>query len=185
LLNKKIYWVGGIDGYNLQDIEDMYHFSRHRRDLVRNHRLIDGFRDFDQYKLVASETGDSEMLRTIKILERYQDDLPEKLNQLRLRTVTSEFDADVTVSTAHRCKGLEWDYVELESDFNDILDMDDDAKKREDEINLLYVAATRAMKCLAINDVLDRLAQKFSLPVQRKTESSVIKPIGDRVSCNI
>ncbi len=34
--------------------------------------------------------------------------LPVKLKLLREHTVTCEKDADITVSTAHRSKGLEW-----------------------------------------------------------------------------
>lgn len=56
-------------------------------------------------------------------------------------TVSAE-DADVTVSTCHKAKGLEWDNVKLGSDFSDGRIAD------ESELRLLYVAVTRAMKNL-------------------------------------
>ena len=55
------------------------------------------------------------------------------------RVVTHEKDAQVTVSTAHRSKGLEWPVVMLSEDFTDITD----PLLSQDETNLLYVAVTR------------------------------------------
>ncbi|MBO0160232.1 ATP-binding domain-containing protein, partial [Vibrio parahaemolyticus] len=48
-------------------------------------------------------------------------------------------------------KGLEWDYVQLFDDFPDVLDPELEPEARDDEINLLYVASTRAMRALALN----------------------------------
>jgi len=64
----------------------------------------------------------------------------------------------LTVVTAHRSKGLEFDRVELADNFVETLDETGapidftkaDRQTRE-EINLLYVAATRAKKELVIN----------------------------------
>jgi superfamily I DNA/RNA helicase len=50
---------------------------------------------------------------------------------------TPEARADVVVSTAHKAKGREWDYVVLGSDFNP-------NRTDDEELRLLYVAATRA-----------------------------------------
>ncbi|EPL1091298.1 3'-5' exonuclease, partial [Escherichia coli] len=57
--------------------------------------------------------------------------------------------------TAHRCKGLEWDFVQLYDDFPDVLDPELDPMARDDEINLLYVASTRAMRILALNSAVE------------------------------
>jgi hypothetical protein len=64
-------------------------------------------------------------------------------------------EADIIFSTVHRCKGMEYDEVTLASDFQT-----EDKLRREfainphgadslnEEVNLLYVAATRAKKRL-------------------------------------
>lgn len=76
---------------------------------------------------------------------------------MREHEVTDENAAQVTVSTAHRSKGLEWPVVVLNEDFADITDplLPDD--ERTDETNLLYVAVTRARKTLVINALLQAL----------------------------
>ncbi len=46
------------------------------------------------------------------------------------------------MTTAHACKGLEWDRVVIMKDFKDLELVDED--KLFEEANLLYVAITRA-----------------------------------------
>jgi superfamily I DNA/RNA helicase len=78
--------------------------------------------------------------------------------------LTSAMLAEVTLSTTHKAKGLEWDNVRLSDDFSELYyeqideDMVRTRKLREatrertkdekyihsEEVNLLYVAATRA-----------------------------------------
>lgn len=63
--------------------------------------------------------------------------------------------ADVKLITAHRSKGLEYDQVRLMDDFPDA--NDPQMRERalsEDEINLLYVALTRAKRVLQPNSAL-------------------------------
>lgn len=59
-----------------------------------------------------------------------------------LRACVREHSADVTVSTAHKAKGCEWDNVRISADF----DLTDDAHPEvlKAELMLAYVAVTRA-----------------------------------------
>lgn len=61
------------------------------------------------------------------------------------------------------CKGLEWDRVKLHDDFPDILDPDMPESQRQDEINLMYVAATRARKVLITDPILHELLLRLGL----------------------
>lgn len=159
---KKIYWVGGIDAYKLQDIEDLHSLSKGQRNLVKGKRLLQEYHDYDQYKVVAQESDDGEMLRTIKIVEQYNHNLPELFNKLRRTAVTDELEATLSVSTAHRSKGLEWDAVELGGDFLfEPFNPENTQERFEDEMNLLYVACTRAMKILALNAPVLEIMQEF------------------------
>lgn len=50
------------------------------------------------------------MQRSVRIIEAYFD-LPKRIEQLRRCAVASELDATVTLTTAHKAKGLEWNFV--------------------------------------------------------------------------
>ena len=93
------------------------------------------------------------MNQAIRLLDEYFP-LPQKLAIMRRHVVTHEKDAQVTVSTAHRSKGLEWEVVVLNEDFCDITDPLLSVEERQDETNLLYVVVTRARKILVLNELM-------------------------------
>lgn len=172
---EKIYWVGGIDGYNLQDIEDLHSLYLGQRDRIKGKRLLQEYQDYEEYRSVANESEDGEMLRTIKIVEQYSRDLPQLFDKLRKTAVTDELEATLTVSTAHRSKGLEWDAVALSDDFSFEPFNEENTRERfEDEMNLLYVACTRAMKVLAINFPVLEIMQEY---VDRRDGKRPVLPL--------
>ena len=59
-------------------------------------------------------------------------------------------DAERLFSTAHACKGIEHNHVVLHSDFDKFIEKSL-SSALEQEINLLYVALTRAIKTLDIS----------------------------------
>ncbi|HAG0351278.1 TPA: ATP-dependent helicase [Salmonella enterica] len=156
LAGKKVFWVGGMESYKIEDLLDLYWFSIDMTERMRHDRLTREYRDYDEYLQIAEDTGDVEMKQAIFILEQFFP-LPDRLTTLREQRVTTESDADVTVCTAHRGKGLEWDRVQLYDDFVDILDPEMPDIKRHDEINLMYVATTRARKVLILDPILAEL----------------------------
>lgn len=149
-----VYWVGGIEGYRTEQLEDLYWFSVDQMQKLKYPHLLKDYTDYDDYCQIAKSTEDIEMLQAINLLALYFP-LPQKLNTLRQFAVTDETKAAVTVSTAHRSKGLEWPVVILHDDYPDIFDPKFTGAVRQDEINLLYVAATRARKMLKMNTVID------------------------------
>lgn len=156
LEEKRVYWVGGIEGYRTEELEDLFWFSAEMPERMKSVMLTKEYRDYEEYCRVAKATNDAEMGQATRLLDMYFP-LPQKLAIMRSQAVTSEKDADVTVCTAHRAKGLEWPVVVLNDDFADITDPLMNADERTDEINLLYVATTRAMKTLVINELLQVL----------------------------
>ena len=76
--NKKIFWVGGIDSYRINDLEDLYWFSQGDNSRINNKKLISDFKDYQEYKQVATDSKDPEMSRAVKILENY-DRLSDRL----------------------------------------------------------------------------------------------------------
>ncbi|ECF5164054.1 ATP-dependent helicase [Salmonella enterica] len=162
LAGKKVFWVGGMESYKIEDLLDLYWFSIDMTERMQHDRLTREYRDYDEYLQIAEDTDDVEMKQAIFILDQFFP-LPDRLNTLREQRVTTESNADVTVCTAHRSKGLEWDRVKLHDDFADILDPEMPDSKRHDEINLMYVAATRARNILIPGPILSEILVQPSI----------------------
>ncbi|CAI1047418.1 UvrD-helicase domain-containing protein [Serratia entomophila] len=156
LAGKKVYWVGSIAGYKTEELEDLYWFSADMPERMQSPLLAREYRNFEEFESVARATKDAEMNQGLRLLDQYFP-LPQKLQVLREHAVTDESQAQVTVSTAHRSKGLEWPVVMLNDDFADITDPLMVDSERTDETNLLYVAVTRAQQTLVLNDLLQVL----------------------------
>lgn len=156
LAGKKVYWVGGIAGYKTEELEDLYWFSADMPERMQSPLLAREYRNFEEFESVARATKDAEMNHGLRLLDQYFP-LPQKLQVMREHAVTDESQAQVTVSTAHRSKGLEWPVVMLNDDFADITDPLMVDSERTDETNLLYVAVTRAQQTLVLNDLLQVL----------------------------
>lgn len=170
---KTIYWNGGIESYQVSDIEDLHNLRVGNKDAITNPKLAKQFPTFAQYEKAAEETKDPEMIRMLKILKDHPS-VPRLLSSLRKNMALDAEDADVVVSTAHRAKGLEWDTVVLENDFPETVEQDYrqmDSLQRSDELNLLYVAATRAMKTLVINAAIEELILKMHAEARRARAS--------------
>lgn len=93
--------------------------------------------------------------------------------------------SDVTVSTAHKSKGLEWDRVRIGDDF---IGPYEDSKTgamvwpEDDEYKLGYVALTRAAKELdpgSLSYVYDYTKPNGGVPGQKKSEDSPAPVVSD------
>ncbi|EPH5483665.1 ATP-binding domain-containing protein, partial [Escherichia coli] len=147
---------------------DLYWFQMDMPARMHSDRLRRDYRNFDEYRHIAKVTKDVEMNQSIRLLELCFP-LPKKLELLREHTVTNEREADITVSTAHRSKGLEWVRVVLGDDFQDIADPLMSEQERRDETNLLYVAVTRARRTLVLNELMQQLAEEKSRTTEKTT----------------
>ena len=166
---KIIYWYGGIEAYQISDIEDLHHLKKGQKDAITNRRLLNQFDSYLQYEEAAEEAKDPEMTRLVKILRDHMD-IPKLLGSLRKNMALEPDEADVIVSTVHRSKGLEWHTVVLENDFPDLFGQDErrmTEEQRGDELNLLYVAATRAKSQLVINASIEELVLKMHAEARR------------------
>ena len=112
--------------------------------------------DWKQIEETAATSQDRSLKRLVELVKKYGNDLPDLLDRLQNR-VTEPHKADITFTTAHKGKGLEWDNVYLQNDFvseKQILKAIQtktgkpisEAKRQNinEEINVLYVALTRA-----------------------------------------
>lgn len=101
-------------------------------------------------------TGDAELRRVRKIVERDHERLEEQLHLLERYHQENERREAVILSTTHKVKGREWERVMLLNDFISHETVGDyEGETRDMELNTLYVAATRAIRKLYIPRSLD------------------------------
>lgn len=149
----RLHFVGGVENYRLQIIEDGYRLFIGRQYEIKD-RFIAKFSSLSALADYALEARDSEMALLAKIILAYQHRIPDLLRQLRARCVDSMRDAHRIFSTAHKSKGLEYPQAVMLDDFKDLVDGGKLIPKDEidpQEVNLMYVAATRAMEGLQLS----------------------------------
>ncbi|MET3109294.1 superfamily I DNA/RNA helicase [Oxalobacteraceae bacterium GrIS 1.18] len=125
-------------------------------------------RDASQYKVysyqhmatVAEEADDRELLFLTKVVEKYGNRIPRLIQDIRARHVDVDKQnlasfSGIFFMTGHKSKGLQFKQVLLTDDYTKLVD---DAghlvpleKIDKQEINVLYVALTRAEETLSIN----------------------------------
>lgn len=104
----------------------------------------------------ARRSGDAELQQLVALVELRRFVLARQLVDLEIK-LKSESDARVLISTVHKAKGREWDHVFLADDFKSI-NRDPVARARQlEEINLIYVAVTRARHSLRMNVALQSI----------------------------
>lgn len=99
----------------------------------------------------------------IDLTEEHQGKLPEIVDAIRQNQVSFVNHADVSVSTIHKAKGLEWKNVIISNDITEMMlsgkmlplmpdapDHVKDVLRNPEDINLLYVAMTRAKETLEL-----------------------------------
>ncbi len=162
---KKLWFEGNVHSYtyadegaSLYDILNLYNeeFRRIRDPLIKNMKSLE---DLEEY---IDKTGDVQLSMMLEIVTEYGNRIPGLIRQLKDQQVTPDDrdTADRIFSTVHRCKGMEYDDVYLVNDFmteERLLDTIEeygetniDRERLNEEINLVYVAVTRARKKLRV-----------------------------------
>ena len=106
------------------------------------------FADWAEVLEFAETENGAQIKALIRLIDTYGID--ELLALLR-QTERSQLAANVTITTGHKAKGLEWSKVKLADDF---LYPSDERELSPGEINILYVSATRALDVLDITECL-------------------------------
>jgi len=158
--NERIHFLGGFRSYAFSDILDTYYLANRQKSNIKN-PFLRGFRNFDELRDYAEQTDDREIKVRCKVVEKYWHDLPEIYR--RIEAAASDDDELITMATAHKAKGCEWDQVVLGDDFTPLCrDGKPNTPRHQtesesaefmttEEANLWYVAITRARKRLKIN----------------------------------
>lgn len=152
-------------------IEEVFYLSEFQLDKIWQNKFLLSFKNIDELKNYANSVEDIEILSAISLADKLGNMV------LTLKEYAMKYYNDYRVNpllyrdfltTAHTCKGLEWDYVCVMPSFKDfisllvkaecetIADFRENIKKIDpsivDEINLFYVAMTRAKKSMEVQD---------------------------------
>ena len=172
MAGQKLHFTGGVRGYQLELLTDVWNLKTRRNDLVRDSfiRRFSSFDDLTDYvekvqdaeilaRLNVEKVQDAEILARLNVVDEFGGDIPRLVEALQGADNPRD-QANVCLATAHKSKGLEWASVVLGEDFPDMMTggmprarafMDRDSENEPlsaDEANLIYVAATRAKKNL-------------------------------------
>lgn len=170
----KIYIIGGVDSFGLRKILDIWILlqpeeERKRKNLeivdkfIRYFARKDGYRGLKEYVFKAE---DGELEGKISVVEKYTFRIPELVQRIKDCSVIDVTFADIALGTVHKAKGLEFDTVEVTDDFAKVpcarhnlhrLPRFNIGSVPDDEWNLLYVAVTRAKKCLVMTKSIENL----------------------------
>lgn len=145
--------VGDIEDA-LKLLESAWALYRSQPRKVR-HPSIKLFDEWDHLLEAAEENVELKM--AVKRVKDYGGRIPEMVETLRDAAEVRPDDADVILSTVHKAKGMEWPTVKLADDFKYPYSFNKKTRKwtlDKDERNVLYVAATRAVKKLHGNTTL-------------------------------
>lgn len=117
---------------------------------------------YESWKDFAEEVGGTggELGRVYQIID--SGEVYEVMG--RLATHHNVENPDVTLTTAHKSKGREWDTVLLADDFPSCYNNQGEwVGLKEEERNLLYVAVTRARKLLVWNTTVQQLMDRSKM----------------------
>ena len=181
-------YIYGAEGASLYDVLNLQNGQAGR---VRDPLLatMGSLVELEEY---ATQTGDQELLLLIELVETYGDSLLSVMAELKRRQVedSQRHTAQVFFSTVHRCKGLEYDLVELAPDFittEDVINwhLREFSPQRptpaekiqfQEQINLLYVGLTRCKFRLWLPQASLPLHYRLPVPPEGQPASLVGYP---------
>lgn len=151
-----IHWVGGAENYRMDLVMDVYHLYSNNKHEIKdfNIRKFDSFVDYQNY---ADDAADGEARVLSSVVSDFAHETPDLIRQIFLNEIKQASDASMVLTTAHKAKGLEHNCVRIADDFEVLesleakLASEPDVKIPETDINLLYVALTRAKHALSLN----------------------------------
>lgn len=121
-----------------------------------NHPDLFLFANFIDLKEYSESPMGGDLKVVLKLIETYGR---ERLLNILESTTENPEEADTTITTAHKSKGLEWSAVKLANDFKIPTE---NYIPTQEETNILYVAASRALHKLDLSECLACWPQTFT-----------------------
>jgi F-box protein 18 (helicase) len=163
-----IYFEGNINSYTYAEegasLYDVLYLYNNQPDKVRD-TLLRELGSLEALEEYIEKTEDASLGMLVEIVREYGNEIFDLLRALKARHVpdSERHKAAMIFSTVHRAKGLEYDTVHLAPDFINEMKLERlssikkenlNLVKTNEEINLLYVALTRARHTLHIPESL-------------------------------
>lgn len=148
---RKIHFVGDMNKV-INLFESAYFLYKNEKNLIKDASLK-RFQSWDKFTYEANLSGDHEYISMIKFVAEHQDKVPEVLKVIKNFCSYKEKEAEIVMTTAHKAKGKQWTQVHLNDDF--LLD------RSIEEMNIYYVALTRAVHVLSLENQFDEKGQKL------------------------
>ncbi len=180
---KTIYFEGNINSYTFADegasLYDILNLYNGKTDKIKDN-LIASMKSLRELEEYIEKTEDKSLAMIVEVVKEFGNKLPALISELKTNHSTTKEEADMIFSTVHRCKGMEYDEVTLLNDFinpeklkkyisqlggDNITSAD--KNRLVEEINILYVAATRAKNKLKIPPEINPL-QSIELAQQQQ-----------------
>ncbi|QQR97553.1 MAG: ATP-dependent helicase [Sphingobacteriales bacterium] len=192
---KHIYFEGNINSYTYADegasLYDVLNLYNNKTHLIKD-KLIKAMKNLDELEDYIEKTEDVQLAIMVEIVREYGNKIPNIIKAIKEKHVDNDDKekAEMIFSTVHRCKGMEYDAIQLVNDFiseEKLEKLKEDKKAEEinatklnEEINLLYVAVTRARNSIHIPESLmpidfPKSTQIHIMKVVSKEEKQQIK----------
>lgn len=155
---KGVHWVGanGIRDYGIDRVLQAYSLYKSDVGAVTDLALRN-FNSWAELERYAEDARDPDIKILVNLVNEFQNDTPTLVHDLKTNEARDDKDAELILTSAHKSKGLDWDHVKICDDFKVLLDAEEtlakdaNAKINDQEVNLLYVAYTRAKKTVHLN----------------------------------
>lgn len=148
-------YLGGYEGYRLDMILDAWNLKKFGISKVTDPSIL-LFKSFEELEAYAETVDDKELKMLIRTIDKYGSEIPHLIESLKSKSIAQLTGQEIILSTAHKAKGLEFPSVVLLDDFVELkveIDLNGKEKKPSvEDINILYVAMTRAQKNLKLNE---------------------------------
>ncbi|MCP4607714.1 MAG: ATP-dependent helicase [Planctomycetes bacterium] len=161
--DNKVYILGGVK----QIITLIKGITELKLTQKSRHPELMLFRSYHDLVEYSESSFGGDLRALIRILDKHG---PEAIIKVLNLTEKSASRADVTITTAHKVKGLEYPIVRLANDFKVPFE---DENPSPEETNILYVASTRALEVLDISRC--QAAQPSCLGAAKRINDKIIK----------
>jgi len=164
-----IYFEGNINSYtyaeegaSLYDVLNLYNGNRR---LIKD-KLIRQMRNLEDLEEYIEKTEEAQLSMMVEIVKQYGNEIPKIIKSIKEKHIENDDKgkAEIIFSTVHRCKGMEYDSIQIIDDFitEEKLEKSKvggqegglNKAKLAEEINLLYVAITRSKNSIQIPGTL-------------------------------
>jgi F-box protein 18 (helicase) len=166
--------------------EDVYKVSQGQGRAVSqaNKFRIGQYQSLGDLEDEARESSSADLLIMASFVRKHLQTFPALMQQLRAGFLETQDGARALLSTAHKAKGCEHDHIFVCSDLSDVVHkhthLGPVQKSDHDEINLLYVAITRARLRVTLPT---RLLQRLDTYARLRYIPDAVDPAVDDSSC--